>query len=186
MQSILLISGTVLGLFLLAYPFFSGNAQKVENVNKMQEKDSALEAIKKSVVANSFYNKLQQGEKAKDYQWNLIKANYDGNERRSLGGDLGKETRMVFKRQSSEVSASIIEYKSVDEAKSPLSIRLSQGSIKNCKGDLCGDEGREIYGSRGFHNLEFRRDNYFVYITCDSEETAMRFADYALKAIAEK
>ncbi len=186
-QNTFLISGTILGLLLLAYPFFSGNAQKVENTNKTSEQDAAMEAIKKSVVANSFYEKLQQGEKSKNNSWTLTRAQF------TPKSPLTKEDNVSLislKTSATEVMIIIREHSIGDTMPSYFG-PISQGYIKECKGGLCGDEGRKIYGTRGFSGLQFRKDNYFVSIscnsiTCDIEETAMRFADYALKAIAEK
>ena len=186
MQSILLISGTVLGLLLLAYPFFSGNAQKIENTNKKAEQDSAMEAIKKSAVTNSFYDKLQQGEKAKNNSWTLTRANFSP---KSVINNEANVSLISLKAGATEVMIVLEEYPigTVYSYFGPI----SQGEIKECKGGSCGDEGRKIYGTRGFSGLQFRKDNYFVSISCssikcNSEEVTMRFADYALKAIAEK
>jgi len=185
MRNILLITGTVLALLLLAYPFFSSNAQKNERSSKTLLQSSALEAIGRNAAANSFYDKMQQGETSKNYNWSLSKAFYSPS--RSPGKKDGKETTTMFlKEEPVKVQVSITEYYSATDARFPLTLMTEQGIAKACKGDLCGDEEQKSYGNSGFISLQFKKDNYFVYITCDSEETAMRFAGYALKAITER
>jgi hypothetical protein len=161
------------------------NAQKIEKSNITQEQTAYLKVIQENELAKSFYDKLIQGEKTKNYQWSLTKA--FSSQGISPSKKDGKETTtMVLKKDPLKVRISITEHYSTADAGFPLTFITEQGLIKDCKGDLCGDEGQKIYSNQGFISLRFRKDNYFVYITCNSEETAMRFAGYALKAIAEK
>ena len=179
---ILTISKIFLGLSLLIYAFFVSYAQKIEKLSETPPQISALEAIRRNAVANSFYDKMQAGENLKNHNWEIERAfNSIGI---SPSKKDGKQTTvMFFKEKKPEIQISLTEYYSADDAKFPLTLMVSQGTAKECNGGFCGDEGKKVYGRRGFISLNFKKENYFVYVTCDSEQTAMRFADYILKAI---
>ena len=157
------------------------NAQIIGQTNAAKEQNPELEIIQKSASANSFYEKLQQYEKTKGNEWTLAHAGYLPKSSTTRGA---KVSHIYLEKGRSEVRLILTE----DEVGSNKDYfgQISQGVVKNCKGGSCGDEGQKIYGTHGFSSLGFRKDNYFVDISCNSEETAMRFAGYALKAIAEK
>jgi hypothetical protein len=184
LRNALLVCGTILGLLALVYPFLSSMAQKSQN-QKDQEQEKALEVVRQNVVANIFYDTLQSQETG----WILTKAgNISGppiDER--VRGHFAGSVNLVLRKDKSEAQVIIDEYSSEEDAKFPLTMSISQGIIKDCKGDECGDEGQKIYRSNSdFAYLKFRKGRFFVSIRCNSEEVARRFAGYVINAIANR
>jgi hypothetical protein len=183
LRNVLLVCGVALGLSLLVYPFLSAKAQKGQSQEqKTKDQESALQVVRQNAVANSFYETLQE----KETGWVLTKAR-SHSPGTSVGGQDGKVVFLILQKDTAKTEIYITEYGSVENAKSPFDISVSQGIIEGCKGEECGDEGRKIYSPNGdFSSLEFRKGNFFVSIYCKSEEVAKRFAGYALSAIANK
>ncbi len=190
LRNALVVCGAVLGLLALAYPFLSIMAQKGQDQQnqKREEREKALQVVRQNVVANIFYDSLQ----AQETDWTLAKVDYigGGSVVTDDGIEVGKSPRsvnLVLKKYKSDAQVLIYEYASDEDAKFPLAMSIEQGIIKGCKSEECGDEGYKIYGTRGkFAYLQFRKGRFYVSIRCDSEETAKRFASYALTAVANR
>jgi len=185
----ILVCRAVLGLFVLAYPLLSGIAQKPQG-QKSQNDQNAIEVVRESVVSSVFYDTLQ----ARETDWVLVKANHlrSGGTGGTIVSERSAEGRpdtLKFSLSNDKLEAHVAfyEYYSVNGATSLLEINIQQGRIEPCKGDECGDEGQKIYRENGeLASLSFRKGRFFVYISCNSEETAKRFAGYALTAVANR
>jgi leucyl aminopeptidase len=183
LRNVLLACGAVLSFFLFVYPFLSGKAQKSQNQEqKTKDQESVLEIVRRNVVANSFYETLQE----KETGWVLTKA-ISIPPSPCVGVSDGNTIFLILQKDKAVITVTIIEYNSVEEAKMPLRANVSQGTIEECKGEKCGDEGRKIYREGGdFSSLRFRKYNFYVSLHCNSEEVAECFAGYVLSAIANK
>ena len=179
-RNIMFVSAAVFGLCLLAYPFLSSNAQKVEKNSRLQNQTSALDSVMGKAVTKDFYGKLQQNEKNFQNNWDLTDASNIPKSSLTGGADVS-----IVRLMTGSEAVEIVFNEYDNSAKSVFS-PLSQGRAESCKGNLCGDEGRKVYGGNGkFHHLEYIKDKFHITITCQSEKTALRFSDYVLQAIAE-
>ena len=181
----MIICGLIFGLLVLAYPLLPGMAQKGQG-QKNPEQEKALQVVRQNVIANIFYDTLQ----AQESDWTLTKADYFGGGEAITERGIERDpygVNLVLKKDESEAQVLIYEYASEDDAKLRPKTLVSAGRYEECKGVECGDEGEKIYGqySKGL-SWEFRKGRFFVSIYADSEETAKRFAGYALTAITGK
>ena len=190
LRNALVVCGAVLGLAVLAYPFLSIMAQKGQDQKnqKNQERENALKVVRQNVVANIFYDSLQ----AQETDWTLAKVDYigGGSVVTDAGIEVGKRpssVNLLLKKNKSDAQVLIYEYDSEETAKGGLKTWASAGRWEECKDVECGDEGQKLFGqySKGIR-WEFRKGRFVVSINCNSEETAKRFAGYALTAVANR
>lgn len=172
----LMMLAAIIGIF---FCFFTVIAQK-NNVEKntMQGK-TELDSIQKSVLGKAFYELLSVSENNK---WILLKTSYEDIPD-LLGGNQINSTYLKIKEDETKALVFLTEFKTKEDAKNSGFIEISQGSVEITK-DF-GDEGRKIYGMRGFSSIEFRKDKFFVSIYCDSEIEAKKLAKYILTGIIQ-
>lgn len=166
-------------ILLLCLSSFS-NAQKVEKAKTTQEQTAYLKVIQENALAKNFYDELQDGEKKNGNKWTLAEAYFFPKSELTGGAN-------IFGIRLNNVRNEILIDIRERENNSRFFVGpISQGRMEKCVESFCGDEGVKVFGGNGkFHSLEFKKHNFQITITCNSEKIAMRFADYALKAIAE-
>lgn len=137
--------------------------------------EKALETLRKHETPGAFYDRLQ----AQETGWRLTRFFPP----RHTGGDYKKTYGLDFEKENAKVRIFIYEYTTAAKAAefSVLNVHISSGIVEEYT--RYGDEGRKIYGNRGFSSLAFRKDRFVVSILCDDEKTAERFAGYASDVI---
>ena len=127
MRNIMLIGGTVLGLILLAYPTLSGNAQKMQRANKMQQENSPLAVIQANGLTKSFYDNLQQGERKKGNKWTLTEAYYSPKSELTGGANMSS---IHLNNAKDEI---LIDISERDNNLKSVFGAISQGRMEKCE-----------------------------------------------------
>lgn len=147
-------------------------AQKDKEQTATPEK--ALEMLRKYEIPVAFYDKLQ----AQETGWQLIRFFPP------QPIDNPKNTFVLhFRKGDNQAGVYIYEYETAAKAAefSILNIHISSGRVEEY--NRYGDEGKKIYGNRGFSSLSYRKNRFVVSIYCDDEKTAERFAGYFSDAV---
>lgn len=169
----ILAAGLVITATFLVYPVvFKSEAQNAPPSLKKQD-EGALGRLRENARATTFFGKLNEKDP------NLALLRFSG----PSSIEDHKNINMVFKNGGEEISVSIGEYQSAEDAKAPLQIAVNADTkVYNDH----GDEGIAIHsthGERGFAGIAYRKDAFFVSIHCKDEAMARKMAGYAAETI---
>jgi hypothetical protein len=162
------------------YPNLKSEAQISEE--KKKKEDDALLAIKSQPISNMLYELMNSEEKSKGMTW-LATKGFSRNANLQVK-DYPNLYFMEFTDDRTKVTVSIFKFDSIEEASSRVNnLKLQMGIIKAYK--EFGEEGIKIVNEDNgkLESIKFRKGNFTISISCDSEEITKRFASYALKAI---
>jgi hypothetical protein len=178
---ILMVSCIVLGVVcIFIYPNLKGEAQ----ITQKEKQNEALGVVKSQPISNIFYEALKAEENSNTNTWNLTKGFFNDQSSGDIRtGDFEEWYLLGFQDNKHKVEISIFRYCSTELASKTISSpKISQGSLVNNK--EFGDEGSKSFDDNGkLVGITFRKNTFVIYISCDSDNTAKQFAQYALKAV---
>ena len=182
----LLIAGLILSVATVF--IYQRTTAQVLRENKVEDSE-ALAIVKSQPVSNAFYDNLKSADYYTADSWTLVKAFFNEQtpgKNTVQTGLFEKWYLMKFLKNGNEFQVSIYEYKSPELASEIIhEIFTSQGSVE--KAVEYGDETLKGFTEDGkFIGLRFIKNNFAIYVSANSEETAKVLAESALKAIEVK
>jgi hypothetical protein len=154
-----------------------------------QKPEEALRIVKSQSVSKAFYDALKSQETPVSTMFDLTRAFF--NEQNSgldsiRTGDFEKWHMMDFRDGKNRTRISIFEYETPELASKALNA-FGHSTASVAAGKEFGDESFRGYNGDGqFLGMRFRKNEFTVHISSQSETTVKAFAESALKAIEAK